>query len=96
MITEEIKYEAEKLLNELRNLHKAALINPASSGCVELVSDIQNRLNVLAHQIDAFKTYQYDVASGAVEYTPPSRKGHPKSTLLRQAARRGCTVYRGL
>lgn len=96
VITDSMKAEADKLLNDLRTLHKAALVNPVSSSCAELVSDIQQRLNVLAHQLDAFKSYQRDIASGAIEYTPVKPKHTPKSRILRQASKRGCTVYRGL
>lgn len=96
LITEQMREEAEKLRNTMHTLHKAALTNPASSACAEMAADIQNRLNVMAHQMDAFKAYQCDVAAGAVEYTPPPRKVPSKSSILRRAERRGCVVYRGI
>lgn len=96
VITDSMKAEADKLLQDLRTLHKAASVNPISSSCAELVSDIQQRLNVIAHQVDAFKAYQSDVAAGVVEYTPPARRATTKKSILRRAEKRGCTVYRGL
>lgn len=96
LITEQMREDAEKLRNTMHTLHKAALTNPASSACAEMVTEIHDCLNALAHQVDAFKAYQADIASGAVEYTTPSRKAPSKTSILRQAQRRGCTIYRGM
>lgn len=96
LITEQMREVGEKVRNTLHTLHKAALVNPASSCCAEMVCELQNCLNVIAHQVDAFKAYQSDVAAGVVEYTPPARRATTKKSILRRAEKRGCTVYRGL
>lgn len=96
LITEQMREEGEKIRNNMHTLHKAALVNPASSCCAEMVAELQNCLNVLAHQVDAFKAYQADVAAGVVEYISPARRAPTKKAILRQAAKRGCAVYRGL